>query len=106
MPKYQAIYRVKVLEKILNFTLGTICIMEKSEDLLLNRITSLPEILNGKPTIRGIRFLVSDVLEMLASGMKDEEILEQHPVLQQEDIQASLLYASLKMRNTVVIHAA
>ena len=80
--------------------------MEKSEDLLLNRITSLPEILNGKPTIRGMRFLVSDILEMLASGMKDEEILEQHPVLQQADIQASLLYASLKMRNTVVIHAA
>jgi len=45
-------------------------------------------------------------LELLSSGMTDVDILEQHPILEKEDIQAALLYASLKMKNTVVIHAA
>ncbi len=62
--------------------------------------------MGGKPTIRGLRFPVADVLELLASGLSGEEILEQHPILELEDIQAALLYASLKMKNTVVIHAA
>jgi uncharacterized protein (DUF433 family) len=38
--------------------------------------------------------------------MSEEQIIDQHPVLEKEDIQAALLYASLKMKNTVVIHAA
>ena len=60
----------------------------------------------GKPTIRGLRFTVSDVLEMMASGMSSSEILEQHPILEADDILASLLYASLKLKNTVILHAA
>lgn len=57
--------------------------------------------------MRGLRFTVGDVLELLADGLSDQEILEQHPILEKEDIQASLLYASLKMKNTVIInHAA
>lgn len=62
--------------------------------------------MSGKATIRGMRFPVSDILEMLANGMSEADILEQHPVLEREDILASLLYTSLKMKNTVVIHAA
>ena len=62
--------------------------------------------MSGKPTIRGMRFPVGDILEMLANGMTVEDILQQHPVLEREDINAALLYASLKMKNTVIIHAA
>lgn len=78
----------------------------KSDTALLERITLVPDLLGGKPTIRAMRFLVSDILELLSTGMTDDEILEQHPILEKEDIQASLLYASLKMKNTVIIHAA
>jgi uncharacterized protein (DUF433 family) len=80
--------------------------MNNEQQKLLERVNLVPDLLGGKPTIRGQRFLVSDVLELLSTGMSEEEILEQHPVLQKQDIQAALLYASLKMKNTVVIHAA
>jgi len=73
---------------------------------LLERITFTPEIMGGRPAIRGMRFLVSDILELLASGMLEADIIDQHPVLQKEDIQAALLYASRKIKNTVIIHAA
>ena len=62
--------------------------------------------MSGKPTIRGMRFPVGDVLELLATGMSEDQIIEQHPILEKEDIHAALLYASIKMKNTVVIHAA
>ncbi len=73
---------------------------------LLERITMKPGLMSGRPVIRGMRFPVGDILEMLASGMSVEDILEQHPILEREDINAALLYASLKMKNTIVIHAA
>ena len=60
---------------------------------LLKRITIIPGLMGGKPTIRGLRFPVGDIYEMLASGMSTEDILEQHPILEKEDIQAALLYA-------------
>jgi len=78
----------------------------ETQSKLLNRITIVPGMLGSKPTIRGLRFPVGDVLEMLADGMTEEQILEQHPILEKEDISAVLLYASLKMKNTVIIHAA
>ena len=58
---------------------------------LLNRITINPGIFNGKPIIRGMRFKVADVLGYLSSGMSIEEILEDFPYLEKEDITASLL---------------
>lgn len=73
---------------------------------LLNRITIQPGLMGGKPTIRGLRFPVSDILELLSSGLTEAEILEQHPILEKADIAAALLYASMKIKNTVVIHAA
>lgn len=79
--------------------------MSKDQSKLLERITLKSGLMGGKPTIRGLRFPVGDILEMLSSGMSEVEILEQHPVLEREDILAALLYASLKMKNTVVIHA-
>lgn len=80
--------------------------MDAAQQALLERITIKPGLLNGKPTIRGFRIAVADVLEMLSSGMTHTDILDQHPILQAEDIQAALYYASLRMKNTVVIHAA
>lgn len=80
--------------------------MTSQQQALLQRITIVPGLMGGKPTIRGLRFPVADILELLASGLNDKEILEQHPILEPEDIQAALLYASLKIKNTVTIHAA
>ncbi|HEX4373143.1 MAG TPA: DUF433 domain-containing protein [Puia sp.] len=73
---------------------------------LLKRIVVKPGVMSGKPIVRGLRFPVADILEMLASGMNETEILEQHPILEKDDIHAALLYASLKINNTVIIHAA
>jgi uncharacterized protein (DUF433 family) len=80
--------------------------MNNEQQTLLERITFVQGLLSGRPTIRGMRFLASDILELLSTGMTETDILEQHPILEKEDIQAALLYASLKMKNMVVIHAA
>ncbi|MGI4804320.1 MAG: DUF433 domain-containing protein [Janthinobacterium lividum] len=73
-------------------------------ETLLERITLVPGLMTGRPTIRGMRFPVSDVLELLSSGLSENEILEQHPILEKEDIKAALLYAAFKLKNTVTIH--
>lgn len=67
-------------------------------DTLIKRITLNPEVCNGKPTIRNMRFTVAQLLELLASGMTSEEILEDYPYIEQEDINACLRYAA-KMAN-------
>jgi uncharacterized protein (DUF433 family) len=74
-------------------------------DDLLKRITNNPEIFSGKPIIRGMRIRVQDILEMLAGGMKEEEILKDFDYLEAGDIKACLLYAALKISHPV-IHAA
>ncbi len=53
-----------------------------------------------------MRFPVSQVLELLSAGMTANEIIEDHPLLEMDDIAASLLYASLKMSSITIIHAA
>ncbi len=60
---------------------------------LLQRITVRPEVFGGKPIIRGMRFAVEHVLAKLAAGETAEELLNQYPILEPEDIQACLLYA-------------
>lgn len=60
---------------------------------LLKRITIDPNICHGKPCIRGLRYTIESVLEMLASGMSNAEILEDYEDLEIEDLQASLLFA-------------
>jgi uncharacterized protein (DUF433 family) len=80
--------------------------MKQSEiDKLLNRITYNPGIFGGKAIIRGMRFRVIDMLEMLASGMTSQEILHAFPYLEAEDIQACLSYAAQKL-NHPRLHAA
>jgi len=65
----------------------------KKEDLL-NRITINPDVMVGKPTIRGLRITVEHILQAMASGISVEEILADYPELEKEDIQAVLLYAA------------
>lgn len=60
---------------------------------LLQRITSNPEIFGGKPIIRGLRISVEMVLSLLAQGVSREELLQDYPALQPEDIQACFAYA-------------
>ena len=62
---------------------------------LLKRITQNPDVMHGKPVIRDMRFSVSQLLELLASGMTSEEILTDYPYLEQDDIAAALHYAAL-----------
>ena len=61
---------------------------------LLDRITINPAVRSGKPVIRGTRITVSDVLEYLASGMSESEILADFPDLSHEDILATLAFAA------------
>jgi uncharacterized protein (DUF433 family) len=61
---------------------------------LLERITLNPEVVHGKPAIRGTRILVSSILEYLAGGDSIEDILEEFKKLTKEDILACLAYAS------------
>lgn len=72
--------------------------MDNKQHILLGRVTLKPGLMGGKPTIRGLRFPVGDILEMLSSGMSEAQIVEQHPILETEDIHAALLYASIKAR--------
>lgn len=61
---------------------------------LLDRITMNPEVMVGKPTIRGLRITVEQILKALAGGLTTQEILEDYPELEPEDTQAVLLYAA------------
>jgi uncharacterized protein (DUF433 family) len=60
----------------------------------LSRITIHPDICGGRPTLRGMRITVAAVLELLAGGMSPQEILDDYPYLEAEDIRACLKYAS------------
>lgn len=60
----------------------------------LQRITIDPEICHGKPTIRGLRYPVENMLELLASGMTIDELLMDYPDLEKEDFLACLEYAA------------
>jgi len=73
---------------------------------LLKRITSKPGLCGGRPTIRGMRIRVSDVLDLLANGISGKQIVEEElPDLEEDDIKASLKYASLKL-DYPILHAA
>jgi len=68
----------------------------------LHRITSDPSVLGGKPTLRGLRISVSDILDLLASGADRKEILEDYPYLEDGDITAALEYASRSANHTII----
>lgn len=66
-------------------------------DLMSNlpsRITSNPEIFNGRAIIRGMRVRVVDVLDLLSAGLTHEQVLEELPYLEPDDISAAVAYAA------------
>ncbi len=69
---------------------------------LAERITIDPEQCGGRPCIRGMRIRVSDVLDLLASGLTAEQVLEELPDLELQDIQASLRFASQRLDHPVL----
>jgi uncharacterized protein (DUF433 family) len=70
--------------------------------ILEERITVDPEQCGGRPCIRGMRIRVSDVLDLLANGLTPEQILEELPDLEIEDIRACLRFASHRLDHPVV----
>jgi len=66
----------------------------KKKNQLLKRITINPNICGGKPCIKGTRIWVSLLVDNIASGIPDEEILAAYPSLTKEDIRAALAYAA------------
>ncbi|MBC8099578.1 MAG: DUF433 domain-containing protein [Armatimonadetes bacterium] len=62
---------------------------------LLDRITMNPDICHGKPVVRGLRYPVEMLLELLSSGMSIDDILSDYPDLERDDVYAVLAYAAL-----------
>ena len=65
---------------------------------LLKRITMNPNVSFGKPTIRNMRYPVEIMLDLLSAGMTMEEILEDYPDLEKEDLQACIFFATEVLR--------
>ncbi len=72
---------------------------------LLKRITVNPKQCGGRPCIRGMRIRVIDVLELFAAGLTADEILEEMPDLEREDLHAALTYAAQKFDHPVLMAA-
>ena len=66
------------------------------------RITINPDQCGERPCIRGLRIRVIDILDLLAAGLNQDEILEELPDLEKEDILAALKYASKKLDHPVI----
>ncbi|MDJ0516213.1 MAG: DUF433 domain-containing protein [Trichodesmium sp. MO_231.B1] len=71
-------------------------------DKYRQRIISDPKVMMGKPTIAGTRITVEFILESLAAGETSEELLEGHPRLKREDIQAALAFAAEALKADVI----
>lgn len=71
-----------------------------SDEQLLQRITTDPAIMVGKPVIQGTRLTVDYILNLLAHGASYEEVLDEYEGLTQADIQACLLFATKSLQNT------
>ena len=76
--------------------------MPASVASLFDRITVNPRQCGGRPCIRGMRIRVIDILELLAAGLSFEQIIEELPDLELEDIKAALLYAVRKLDHPVL----
>lgn len=64
------------------------------KEALLARIVVNPKVLVGKPTIRGLRISVEQILKALAAGVPLDDLLKDYPELEVEDIQAAIAYAA------------
>ena len=77
-----------------------------SDDQLLSRITLSPDVMVGKPVIRGTRLTVEYILGLLAHGATPVEILGEYEGLAAEDIQACFLFASKSLQDTAFMPLA
>jgi uncharacterized protein (DUF433 family) len=66
------------------------------------RITINSEQCGGRPCIRGLRIRVTDIIDLLASGLNQDQIIEELPDLEKDDILAALKYASQQLRHPVI----
>ncbi len=69
---------------------------------LVERITVNPEQCGGRPCIRGMRIRVVDVLDLLAAGLSQQQVLEELPDLEAEDIPACLKFASSRLNHPIL----
>ncbi|MBB2890559.1 DUF433 domain-containing protein [Flexivirga oryzae] len=69
---------------------------------LLDRIAIDPEVAHGRPTVRGTRMRVGDVLALLAAGANEAEVLDDYPYLTAEDIKACLEYAAALVDHAIL----
>jgi uncharacterized protein (DUF433 family) len=76
--------------------------MTSKADALLTRITQTPGVCGGRACVRGMRIRVSDVLDMLASGVGEDEILADFPDLERDDVRACLVFASRRVSHAQV----
>ncbi len=70
---------------------------------LLERITVDSDVMVGKPTIRGLRITVEQILKALAAGVSFEDLMKDYPVLETDDFRAVLLYAAQLVEEETVI---
>lgn len=70
---------------------------------LIERIVIDPEVVHGRPAIRGTRMRVTDVLSLLAAGASEAEIIEDYPYLTADDIRACLEYAAAQADHAIVL---
>lgn len=73
-----------------------------SREELLKRISVNPQVCFGKPCIRGTRIWVSLIIDNLAEGVPESELLTAYPQLQEEDIRAALAYAAEMTRERII----
>lgn len=69
---------------------------------LTDRITTSADVCGGRPCIRGMRVRVRDVLDMLAAGLTTDQVLEELPYLEADDVRAALAYAARRLDHPVV----
>jgi uncharacterized protein (DUF433 family) len=70
---------------------------------MMDRITVNPRQCGGRPCIRGMRIRVTDVLDLLAAGLSREQVIEELPDLEPEDVDACLRFASRRIDHPVVV---
>ncbi len=69
---------------------------------IMKRITVHPDQCGGRPCIRGMRIRVTDVLDLLAAGLSQKQVLEEMPALEMQDIEACLRFASRKLGHPIL----
>jgi uncharacterized protein (DUF433 family) len=78
----------------------------QEDQILLDRVSSDPKIMGGKPVIRGTRLTVEFILNLLSHGASQQEILEEFEGLKADDIRACLLFATKHLEDTTFLPLA